>query len=191
MASSKLEPRMRALLALTSLGLAVSGSVGCYSTTPHRVQVATRAAPADCASAIKDVFARSGFVELPTPARLSMFFTPRTKGPYSSFLATGSGIGVTVRDPKGAGTCDVTLEALSPDVGCPGAASGPSGTLNCQRESAPSEGSKYGASYTPACPVVPLVTCDLSSAPGEDNDAAVDELGRRLQAALGPRASVN
>jgi hypothetical protein len=33
--------------------------------------------------------------------------------------------------------------------------------------------------------------CELSYAPGEDNDAAVDELARRVKVALGPSARVN
>src|SRR5450432_1435981 len=190
MASSKLGPRMQTLLALTSLGLAVSGSMGCYSTTPHRVQVARQAVPVDCDNAIKDVFARSGFIQLPTPPRLSMFFTPRMEGPYTSFLRSGSGVGVT-RATSDAGICDVTLEVLAPDAGCAGTPSGVSGTLNCRRADAPAESASYGSSPMPVCPLIPLVSCEMSSAPGEDNDAAVDELGRRLQAALGPSGQVN
>jgi hypothetical protein len=33
--------------------------------------------------------------------------------------------------------------------------------------------------------------CDLSYAPGAENDAAIDELARRLQEALGARARVD
>jgi hypothetical protein len=186
MVSSKLGDRTLALLALVSLGLAF----GCYSTTPHRVQVATQAEPVDCTNAITDVFSRSGFIQLPTPAHLSMLFAPRTSGPYSSFLSTGSGIGVTVKHDNAAGTCHVTLEALSPDVDCPGSDSGPSGTLNCQRPGAPTQGPS-GDTNVPLCPVVPVASCELTSAPGGDNDAAVDELGRRLRAALGPSSRVN
>ncbi|HSZ82434.1 MAG TPA: hypothetical protein VLA14_09135 [Polyangia bacterium] len=187
MASPKLGARLVSLLALSWLGL------GCYSTTPHRVQVATATAPKQCATAIADVFARSGFVQLPTPHNWSMFFGPRLGGPYSSFLATGSGIGVTLQNEGGeAGTCHVTLEALSPDVDCPGSRSGPSGTLNCLRAGMPPDGSNgTGPSATPLCPIVPSMMCELSSAPGDDNDAAVDELARRLRAALSPTARVD
>ena len=41
------------------------------------------------------------------------------------------------------------------------------------------------------CPIVRPVMCELSYAPGADNDAAVDELARRLQAARGPGARIN
>jgi len=179
---------MLALLALGWLGI----SVGCYSTTPHRAQVAQKAAASDCADAVHDVFARSGFIQLPTPRNLSMLFGARTGGPYSSFLSTGSGVGVTVHhDDDAAGLCHVTLEALSPDAGCPGSDSGPSGTLNCQRQGIPPEPPGYGGMTQTPCPVVPPIACDLTSAPGAENDAAVDELARRVQAALGPSGRVN
>ena len=99
-ASPKFGAPTLALLALSSLGM----GVGCYSTTPHRVEVARTAAASECTDAISDVFARSGFIQLPTPRNLSMLFSARVGGPYSSFLSTGSGIGVTVRtDDDGAG----------------------------------------------------------------------------------------
>jgi hypothetical protein len=183
---------MLALLALGWLGI----SVGCYSTTPHRAQVARMVAASECADTISDVFARSGFIQLPTPRNLSMLFSARTGGPYSSFLSTGSGIGVTVHhDDDAEGFCHVTIEALSPDAGCAGNETGPSGTLNCQRQGAPSTLAllAYGAAASNQilCPVVPSMTCELTSAPGADNDAAVDELARRVQAALGPSGRIN
>jgi hypothetical protein len=188
MASPKFGARTLALFALGSLAV----SVGCYSTTPHRAQVATKAAATECTDAIHDVFSRSGFIQLPTPRNLSMLFGARVGGPYSSFLSTGSGIGVTVHhDVDGAGLCRVTLEALSPDVGCAGSDTGPSGTLNCQRQGMPPESPFYGGTTQNPCPVVPPAMCQLTSAPGVDNDAAVDELARRLQAALGPSGRVN
>jgi hypothetical protein len=199
MASSKLGPRMGALLALTSFGVAVSGSVGCYSTTPHRVQVARQAAPQDCANAIRNVFSDSAFVQLPTPPNLSMLFTPRLAGPYSSFMRTGAGVGVTI-DPVGAadGACHVTLEALSPDVSCSDAfvpvscasSNGTTMSMNAVTGGMIAVGND-ARGMLPACPMMAPLMCQLSYAPGESNDAAVDELGRRLQAALGPNAIVN
>jgi hypothetical protein len=189
MAAPKLRAGTLAPFALAALAL---GSA-CYSTTPHRATAGTQVASGDCAATITDVFARSGFVQLPTPAHLSMFFGARMAGPYSSFLRTGSGVGVTI-DPadQAAGSCHVTLEALSPDVGCPGGQAGPSGTLNCQRLDAPgSPTGGYGVTSGMPCPTVPLLACELSYAPGADNDAAVDELARRVQAALGPNGRVN
>jgi len=194
MASPKFGARRLALLALGSV-LSLALSAGCYSMTPHRAQVAANANHHDCADAITDVFERSGFVQLPAPRKLSMLFGARMGGPYSSFLSTGSGVGVTIHNDEGAGLCHVTLEALSPDVGCAGSDTGPSGTLNCQVQGAP--GAPARISYTggvtnqPFCPVVPSTICELTSAPGADNDAAVDELARRLQAALGPSGRVN
>jgi hypothetical protein len=187
MASPKLGARLVSLLALSWLGL------GCYATTPHRAQVESVATADECSAAIAEVFARSGFVQLPTPRNWSMFFGPRVGGPYSSFLATGSGIGVNLQtDREHTGACHVTIEALSPDIGCPGSQSGPSGTLNCRRADMPGDGSHgVGPSSTPMCPVVPTMTCELSSAPGGDNDAAVDELARRVRAMLNPSARVD
>lgn len=178
---------MLALLALGWLGMAA----GCYSTTPHRAQVARMVAASECADTVSDVFARSGFIQLPTPRNLSMLFSARAGGPYSSFLSTGSGVGVTVHhDDDAEGFCHVTIEALSPDAGCAGDKTGPSGTLNCQRQGAPSTPAA-AASDELLCPVVPALMCELTSAPGADNDAAVDELARRVQAAFGPSGRVN
>jgi hypothetical protein len=186
MASSKLEPRMRALLALTSLGLAV----GCYSTTPHRVQVATWGAPVNCANAIDAVFSRSGYVQGPTPPHASVFFTPRTQGPYTSFLPMGTGVAVLIHDDDGKGTCHLTLEALSSDATCAANESGPSGTMHCLGTSPPGAPS-YGSGIPGACAVVPQQVCELTSAPSTENDATVDELARRLARALGPSGRVN
>jgi hypothetical protein len=187
MASPKLGARLVSLLALSWLG------AGCYSTTPYRAQVESVAAPKQCMAAIADVFARSGFIQLPTPQNWSMFFGPRVGGPYSSFLATGSGIGVNVQtDAAHTGACHVTLEALSPDIDCPGSQNGPSGTLNCRRADMPADGANgVGPSGTPMCPIVPSMMCELSSARGDDNDAAVDELARRVRAALSPPTRVD
>ncbi len=187
------QPRVRiaALIAPVSLVLAL----GCYSTTPHRVQIASKATPKDCANAISDVFTRSGFIQLPTPPKVTMFFAARMGGPYSSFLSTGSGVGVTLHhEQSDESICHVTLEALSPDVGCPGSETGSSGTLSCRRPGAPGRPgglARNGASDEALCPLVPGPLCEMSYAPGEDNDAAVDELARRLQAALGPSGRVN
>jgi hypothetical protein len=190
MASPKLGARRLAVLAMAPLALAV----GCYSTTPHRAEVASSATAHDCGAVIADVFARSGFIELPTPPNLTMFFAARTTGPYSSFLSTGAGVGVTLQQ-RDQDACHVTLEALSPDASCPGTQGGLSGTLNCRQLNAPGTPALaapgYGVSSEPPCPVVGPPICELTSAPGRSNDAAVDELARRVQIALGGGAHVN
>jgi hypothetical protein len=197
MASPKLGARTRTVLAALALG-SIGLASGCYSTTPHRAQVASNVAPRDCTTAIRDVFARSGFIQLPTPPRMSMLFTARLEGPYSSFLRSGTGVGVTI-DPAraAAGACDVTIEALSPDVSCPYANMASvcnNGTARVAMD--PVTGSTLLASPqadvigAPVCPTTALM-CPLSYAPGADNDAAVDELARRVQVALGPSATVN
>ncbi|HEX4404263.1 MAG TPA: hypothetical protein VH560_05510 [Polyangia bacterium] len=192
MASPKLVARLVSLLALSSLG------VGCYSTTPHRAQVASAAAPKECSAAIVDVFTRSGFIQLPTPLNLSMLFGPRIAGQYTSFMRTGAGVGVTIAPLAPGGECHVTLEALSPDVTCPAAF----GNLSCDGTSGsvamnavngdtyPMAASRMGTSSGP-CPMSAPLMCDLSYAPGEDNDAAVDELARRLRVALSPAARLD
>jgi hypothetical protein len=192
MAAMKLGARSLAAVAMAWLGLAP----GCYSMTPHRAEVAKKATPHDCTATIEEVFARSGFVQVPTPPKLSMLFTARTSGPYSSFLSTNAGVGVTVRQKAGdQGVCQVTIEALSPDVNCPGSMNGPSGTLNCQRQGSPIEPAVWSSSGGPAtllpCPTVPQPTCELTYAPGEENDRAVDELARRVQVALGGAGEVH
>ena len=184
--------RTLAALAAASLGLAV----GCYSATPHRAQIASNAAPRECSVAVADVFARSGFIQVATPPKMSMLFTARTSGPYSSFLSTNTAVGVTLSQGLGADTCEVTIEALSPDVDCPPPPNGTSGTLNCQPLNAPWPVPRDGAIYGPSpqmatCPVVPQPNCPLTYAPGADNDAAVDELARRVQLALGTEGHVN
>jgi hypothetical protein len=181
--------RRAAALAL-ALGLAAGG---CYSTTPHRAEISTPATKDACAAAIGDVFERAGYVQLPTRQGLSYLFGPRLSGAYSSFLLAGSGIGVTVSPIAAAeGTCHVTIEALSPDVGCPVAA-GPlgCGTAQVVATNGPSGGRSTVQDGTPPCPVVPPAMCELTSAPGAGNDAAVDELARRLRATLGPSGAVN
>jgi hypothetical protein len=174
--------------ALAALVLLAVGPTACYSTTPHRAQVAAVAAPRDCADAITDVFARSGFVQLPTPSNLSMFFSPRMNGPYSAFLVTGTGVGVTI-DPAGQGgrDCRMTIEALSADVNC----ADEHLPKTCGGVAAPMVGSSPNVNGMPRCSVTAPVGCPMSYAPGADNDAAVDELARRLRERLGPRASVN
>ncbi|HVU52062.1 MAG TPA: hypothetical protein VHL80_15295 [Polyangia bacterium] len=187
--------RALAALAAASLGLAA----GCYSTTPHRAQIAAVALPRVCAAAVVDVFARSGFVQLPTPPDLSMLFAARVTGPYSSFMRTGMGVGVKVDTATGgAGTCNVTLEALSPDVDC----ADMHAPLTCVALGKgpvtmdPITGTIMSpplrnATSAPACPIMGNLSCKLSYAPGADNDAAVDELARRVQVALGADGRVN
>jgi hypothetical protein len=196
MASPKLGARSLAMSALAWLA-PLSLAAGCYSTVPHRAQVATMGSARSCSDAVADVFARSGFVQLPTPPHLSMFFAPRIEGPYSSFLRTGAGVGVTLQQHGESPACAVTLEALSPDAACPDATV----TINCggtgsfvqNQESLPLSPPLYGplGRQPQVCPVVPPLSCQLSYAPGADNDAAVDELARRVQVALGPAATVN
>jgi hypothetical protein len=174
---------------------------GCYATTPHKAEIASQASSqADCAEAVAQVFDRSGFVQLPTPANWSMFFAVRTTGPYTSFLRTGAGVGVNVNQAgEGAGTCHVTIEALSPDANCPEGhtpltCDAPNGGIWTNavvggpftQEARPTPGATRNL-----CPVVPPLSCEMSYAPGADNDAAVDELARRVRVALGPTARVD
>jgi hypothetical protein len=184
------KPAALALLALTL-------SIGCYSMTPHRAQLAANAHPPDCAAAVADVFASSGYLQLATPPSLSMFFSPRMTGPYSSFLGTGVGVGVTI-DPAGpaASTCNVTMEALSPDVNCAdehqAMTCGGPGEVRTTPILGTGPGlSNYERLWPKRCPVTPSLACAYTYAPGAENDAAVDELARRVRARLGVRASVN
>jgi hypothetical protein len=197
MASSRLGARLLPRFAAGLVALA-----GCYATTPHKAELASQAASqGDCAKTVAEVFDRSGFIQLPTPANWSMFFAVRTAGPYTSFLRTGAGVGVNVSQAgQGAGTCHVTIEALSPDANCPEghsplACDGPNGGIWTNAvvggpgigdpRAVPAGGPRQ------ICPAVPPMGCELSYAPGTDNDAAVDELARRVQAALGPISRVN
>jgi hypothetical protein len=197
MASSRLGARLLPRFAAGLFALS-----GCYATTPHKAEIASQASSqGDCAKTVAEVFDHSGFVQLPTPAHWSMFFAIRTTGPYSSFLRTGAGVGVNVNQPgEGAGTCHVTIEALSPDANCPEGhtpliCDGPNGGVWTNAVvGGPAVGdARPAAPGTPRqpCPVVPPLTCEMSYAPGSDNDAAVDELARRVQVALGPTARVN
>jgi hypothetical protein len=175
-------------LALSSIALAA----GCYSTAPHRAQFVTQATPRACSAAIDSFFAGSGFIQLPTPPHLSMLFTARVSGPYTSFLRTGSGVGVTVNEGGASSeTCNVTLEALSPDVNCadvhaPLSCVGPSGGVSMDAVTGSNVSLPPGGNQSPrmTCPTVAPVMCELSYAPGADNDAAVDDLARRLHTAL-------
>jgi hypothetical protein len=142
-----------------ALGLALLG--GCYSTTPHRAEVVSRAQPQDCGAIVADVLGRSGLVQLPTPTWLSMFFGPGMHA-EKPLVPMGVGVGVTIDAANGGpGGCHVTLEALSPDPSCAG--SDPSG---------------LGSNI-----------CELSYAPG--HDASVDELAQRVRVSLGPQAKVD
>jgi hypothetical protein len=174
----------------------VALAVGCYSTTPHRAQLASQATPKDCSAAIGAFFSNVGFVQLPAPPRLSMLFTARVSGPYTSFLRTGSGVGVTVNEGGESETCHITLEALSPDANCGDlrtspTCAGPPGAVFLDPIASTASPPAWHGNSAPPCPIVAPVTCELSYAPGEDNDAAVDDLARRLQAALGPGTRVN
>jgi hypothetical protein len=175
--------RTRRRLAVAVLVLVV-GAGACYSSTPHRAEVKTAATTKECASAVGEVFERSGFVQLTTPPNVSMFFVPRTSGPYHAFMNSGAGIGVTMSELDGKG-CHVTLEPMSPDVGCSSRDMSPYEDWGCH-----TTGNDGSTPFTSAlgsrqpCPVVPTNSCQLSYAPGADNDAAVDELARRLRLAL-------
>jgi hypothetical protein len=190
MSASKLGARFLTVLATAAVGFAS----GCYATTPHTAHVASSAEPRSCTSAIADVFSRAGFVQLATPPNVSMFFSPQLTGPYSSFLRSGTGVGVNIdSESAGAGVCNVTLEALSPDVNCPEMHE----PLSCGGGGGMDEVTGMrtwlgtgNASGSPPCPIVRTPTCKLSYAPGEDNDAAVDELARRVQVALGGEGHV-
>jgi hypothetical protein len=188
--------RRAAALAL-ALGLlsSVVALGGCYSTTPHRAEIATPATATVCETTIRNLFAQSAYVQLPSPPHVSMFFAPRMRGPYTSFLEFGTGVGVTINaEAAGNGICQVTIEALSPDAGCGNNYDSPS-MVSCQDARAhPFASAPPAATGAPAhlmpCPVTPPLACELSYAPGAENDAAVDELARRLQAALKPPAQI-
>jgi hypothetical protein len=191
--------RSRTLAALAMAALGLGG--GCYATTPHRAQVASSTTPSHCASVVADVFARSGFVQVARTPQLSMLFTARTAGPYNSFLPTGTGVGVKLTgESEGSGWCRVELEAVSPDADCVDvhspftcAAQG-AGTVAMDPVTGDTSSVPVPAprdAYAPACPIVRPLLCQLSYAPGAENDAAVDELARRVRAALGENASVN
>jgi hypothetical protein len=191
--------RRQAAARAFALGVAfvfVGSLGGCYSTTPHRAEIATPATANVCAAAVRRLFAESSYVQLPSPPHVSMFFAPRMRGPYTAFLEFGTGVGVTINaDAAAAGTCRVTIEALSPDAGCGNNYGSPS-MLSCQDARAnpfvgPPPVAAGGQANVMPCPVTPPLACELSYAPGAENDAAVDELARRLQAALGPQARVN
>jgi hypothetical protein len=188
--------RRRAAALALALGFAVVGAgAGCYSTTPHRAEIATPATPNVCEATIRNLFAQSSYIQLPSPPHVSMFFAPRMRGPYTSFLEFGTGVGVTINEQAAAeGTCQVTIEALSPDAGCGNNYDSPS-MVSCQNDRAHPFGGPMVGPYiqptTPPCPVTPPLACELSYAPGAENDAAVDELARRLQAALKPPAPIN
>jgi hypothetical protein len=159
-------------------------SAGCYETTPHRVEVAGRVPSSDCAAAVRGVFAGAGFVQLPSPPRTWMLFAPRMSGTYSSLLESGSGVGVTFAGSEGApDDCHVMLEALSSDASCAPMQTNMAGPATC--------GGRLDRTPMMPCPVASQLTCELTSAPGPDNDKAVDDLARRLRAALGPKSSVN
>jgi hypothetical protein len=171
---------------LLALCLFVFGpGAACYETTPHRAQVISYVRDTNCVSVIQDVFARAGFVQLPTPPRLSMFFAPRVSGPYSSVLRSGTGIGVTFA-PKGSVEepgCQFDIEALSPDASCTSTEMNPAATLACDGVG---PGSIDAVKTSTMCPTsMPLASCELTSVPGKPNDDAIDEMGRRLRVALG------
>jgi hypothetical protein len=190
MGSSKLRARSLATLALAALGL----GAGCYSTTPHQARVASSAPGRECADVVGTVFARSGFIQLPAPPEVSMFFGARLQGPYDSFVRSGAGVGVKI-DAAAAdeGRCNIAIEALSPDVACmdthaPMACGGAEGTTLMDPITGDMGGNHMsGVASVGPCPIVRPVTCQLCYAPGADNDAAVDELARRVQAELGSR----
>jgi hypothetical protein len=197
MAALRFGGRTLAALAVVSLGLAA----GCYATAPHRAQVASSTTPMRCAAVVADVFARSGFVQVARPPDLSMLFAARTTGAYTSFLTTGSAVGVRLTgSDTGSGSCQITLEAVSPDANCVDVhapltcSTAGVGTVAMDAvtgNTAAAPVNAPGMAYAPACPVVRPLLCQLSYAPGAENDAAVDELARRVQSALGPAATVN
>jgi hypothetical protein len=178
MAALKFGGRTLAMLAMASLGLAS----GCYSLTPHQAQVSSNVAPRACSSAVADVFAQSGFVQVSTPPTMSMLFTARTSDQYSTFLPTNTAVGVTLRQGLGADTCEVTIQAVSQDVSCPGSLNGSAHSSNFERTAPPNE---------VMVPSVPQHACVMTYAPSARNDAAVDELARRVRVALNGEARVN
>jgi hypothetical protein len=159
-------------------------SAGCYETTPHRVEVAARVASPDCAATVRGVFAGAGFVQLPSPPRTWMLFAPSGAGPSSSLRTSGAGVGVTFSGSEGqSDDCHVTLEALSSDASCPKSQSVGGGPVMC--------GGPVLRMAPAQCLVAPEMMCQLTSAPSPDNNAAVDDLARRLRVALGPKSRVD
>jgi hypothetical protein len=110
-------------------------------------------------------------------------------------MTTGSAVAVTITDQDGAGgSCRVTIEAVSPDADCPGDVGSSFSAVGCQAQGIAQPMPPpplSGATPVPLCPPSPILACKLTYAPGADNDAAVDELARRVQDALGPTATVN
>jgi hypothetical protein len=190
MTASRLVSRRLAILATVGLGLAS----GCYATTPHRAQASSPVAQGDCARTVSTVFANSGFIQVPPPPKVSMLFTPRIGGLYTPFLRTGAGVGVTLNQSEPT-SCHVTIEALSPDSSCtllgaPLLCNGNTGPVAMDQVTGAMTPVPDGTLSLPACPATTLL-CELSYAPGPENDAAVDELARRVQAALGAAARLN
>jgi hypothetical protein len=177
-------------LALASLGV----TSGCYSSTPHRVQIVSGATPNECWSVVGAVFTDAGFSrKMPTPPNLSMLFGARTSNPDGFGVRTSSAVGVMIRDGAPSGpSCKVTLEMISPDVDCTASVNLGAGVATCQPPSSaqPSPPLSSGQYLVPVCPPTPVHNCKLSYAPGAENDAAADELARRVQVALGRGAVV-
>jgi hypothetical protein len=149
----------------------------CYSTTPHRAEIASPAPSHDCLSAVANVFEDAGYVRRSPPPGLSFFYGP----PFVSSRVSESGIGVTVpQDELEQGRCHVILEALSPDASCSPAA-----------EASLTAGTGAWAVPPRLVSPPPPRACNLSYAPGAENDAAVDDLARRLRIALGATAQVD
>lgn len=178
------------MLATAAVGL----GAGCYATTPHRGEAASNAGARSCAEAVIEVFSDSGFAALAAPPDLSMLYEPRASGSRGASMSAGAAVAVKIGAPAGAaGSCHVTLEAVSPDVDCPAPQSSMFSEPRCQARnvSQPAPPIASGEYLVPECPARPVVACKLSYAPGAQNDAVVDELARRLQSALGPTGSVD
>ncbi|HVZ74654.1 MAG TPA: hypothetical protein VHJ20_19865 [Polyangia bacterium] len=160
---------------------ALALAAGCYSTTPHRAEVRTAATDDSCRTAVADVFEAAGMVRRPPPPGQSLFYGPRLAPSNGSREMSGAGIGVTVAEGElAAGRCHVTLEALAPDSSCPPGAVAPLAA-----------GTGPWALPPVVTSPIPPQSCEITYAPGNDNDAAVDELARRLREALGAHAQVD
>ena len=163
-----------------SVVAAMTFFAGCYMTTPHRVEVASGAERPVCEAAVDDVFTRAGFVPMASPRGYNAFFTPRGGSNELRRLRVASGIGVIVSGDDGSGKgCRVILEALSTDGACadeePYWCAEPSLQLSPTSYPCPGE----------------LSTCEMTSSTNSKSDALVDDLGRKLRAALNADPRVN
>jgi hypothetical protein len=115
-----------------------------------------------------------------TPNGFTAFFAPRGGVGELQRRRAGFGVGVVVHEgfAEGGG-CRVVLEALSTEASCPEVESTECSSMR----------SAWEAPTLRSCQS-DVTTCQMSSAPGAENDAFVDDLARQLRETLGSTASV-